>query len=356
MKPIFLFLYTAALFVWGYCDAQITKKPANNNAKPVTKPATSNSCYQYFPVKAGSTFRYLKSSRTVNNPAVTAYELTETYYPANPRTIAGKSCTSYLKDQRLNFVASDINSLFRINSLNRTDRVYFNCTTDKDGTRFMELQEVLQQNSKITGYYTEVTESYRSRSSIVPNSVTYDDLPLVEIERLGTGVFNTNYIYSSNRNNEQYWWTNQEIRQDRAESSSENPYEYKEFYFGEEIDSMEVQGKNYKNVLAFGTYIYKSAKEKPENPQPVALEQTYYAAGVGLILKFRIEKSGLGYYNSSIEQGLNRMFSGKGNDRSENITVWELLPDGMAAKEGLKKQLMIDEGEKIKKTIDAFFQ
>lgn len=356
MKLSTLFLCSTALFVGGACNAQTGKRPANNSARTGTRPVTSvpADCYKYFPVKVGSKFRYLKSSRTVTNPEVTVYELTETYYPAKPRTIHGKSHTSYLKDQRLEFIASDVNSFFRITDINRTDRVYFGCTTDKDGTRSYELQEVLQQNSKITGYYTEITERYYTKY-LIPNSVTYEDLPLVEIERLGTGVFNTHYLYSSFRDEDRYWWVNQETRQDRLEYSDENPYEYRQFRYEGELDSMEVQGKLYKKLIVFSDVIYASESKVPDNPTKVAVQQLFYAAGVGLVLRIRIEKSGLGFYHSSIEQGLNKLFSETKNDGSDDLTVWELLPEGMDAKSGLKNQVIIYDEVQIKKIANDFF-
>ncbi len=322
-------------------------------------------CFAFYPFKAGDIVKYLVTTRSVNNAGLGIFEVTHTYLPANDRKIGGKLYRSLLKDedvQTLNLPGKGLS--FYLKAPHRTDRIYLGCGTINNlpKERYVyELREIVQLNSKITGYYTQVTESYNTRiSSLIPTQVNYEDLPIVEIEKLGTGSFNERHLYTTLTDPERVLEVNQEIRADRSERNTENPYEYREFYFLGTEDTLSVLGKQYRNAVLFKEDIYRSSKAGvPKDPVLIASEITAFVKGVGPVIRSRYEKNSIPM--NQTERVYRGLSAKEWNDGSEIVTVWELVPPGIEPQSSISKAFLLTNSEAettafLKDRIDAVFK
>lgn len=349
------------LFFWMSSGAQTTKKNVNTNKKPIAKPAVTaqGGCFNYYPVKAGAVYKYLTTTFTKNNPEIAIFEIMYSYYAANNRILDGKSVKSLLKDEdsRNLRLPNQSGFTFFLKQPRRTDRVYYVCEPmDIDGKKIntlIEYQELMKEHSYITGYYTQVTEKIRF-GSMVPHSVNYEDIPIKEYERLGTGVFNGRFLFSSSTDGTQYVARNQEIRQDRSENGMQNHWEYRQTHYLGTIPEAKISGKLYKNIIGFGDRVYKSTKGSvPGQKELICFEENYYAQGVGLVKRIRFEKPIQQNYHQLVYKNLLGQ-----TDNSEIITIWDLIPPGFnVEKEASEMALTVDDElmDEFNKTIDEEF-
>lgn len=369
MRHLMLFISWACFFA-ANSNAQTTgskstpAKPAATASGKTTQALTNTpgGCStDYFPVKNNLKAQYLETVRSVNNPEVTPYSVSIGYYPANKRTIKGKQYDSYLKDvsyRQLTSLRKEVLGSLTMVRPNRTDRVYIGCENvmaGKNKVHFLvELREILQVNSKITGYYTEVTENYRN-NSIVPSTVTYNDIPEYEIEKMGTNSFNARVLYIPSRDEDEFVYYNQELRKDRNALKVPNDYEYRKTSYSAMYDTLDVLGKPYYDVIEFVDHVYNvdASTGKPTNL--VSVEHNGYVKGIGLV--FRVCYTKRDYYNNSQEWSFRSSFSLGPLDRSEIITMWELVPKGADIEKLYPKSNIFNPDEnQIKQMVAAEFE
>lgn len=347
-----------------YGQARPAAKTATSTpGKALSKPdgaSFTGGCSLYFPLKPGSTFRYLKTSRTQKKEYIRAFEVFHNYYNAKDRVIFGQKAKGYIREEiikRLDDVNAqrnpDLGDLFTSGTLRREDRLYYACGSIDDGkgatvSYLAEAKEITKQTSTVVGSYTEVTETYKGRS-IVPSDISYREIPEVEYNKIGTGRFNVRIISTTNTADafrHAGYTIDFQLENRMAMGALGEMYSYENSYFQivEQLSSKKVLGKEYKDVLHFKELIYE-AKEKgsKEDGKLIATNEYYYAKGIGLIMMTSIEMYRVN--TGSDQQMLQNLFSS--NDKSDILTVFELLPEGADARK------MIDQGELSRSAVTA---
>lgn len=234
---------------------------------------------------------YLMTGGTSLSEITSAFRLTYNYYQAKPRTILGVPTIGFIRDEYLERLDppkkdkfTELSELFSGSTIKKQNRFYYACV-DNPAPSFVELSEIYKQESKLVGSYTQVTETY-NRGSIVPKDISYEEIPEVEYNRIGTGRFNFRNLlggWDLEKDGDGTLSTQWERRLPMSSLGEYYTFEHHVFTIEGIIPNMEVLGKTYTSVMHTIDSIFEKKKDAADYGKLISLRHNFYAKKTGLI-------------------------------------------------------------------------
>jgi hypothetical protein len=328
-------LYAICLFFSFMAYSHLLQAQSTPGSKTKTTTAKAEvktpllTCNAFFPITHKMSRNYLMTTGKSERKLSSAYRVTHHYYQAKPRVIQGVPTMGIIREEFLEGLKVESDDKFAIldqllssAGFKKESRFYYACV-DEPAPGLYELSEIMKQTSEVVGSYTQVTETY-NRGSIVPKNITYEEIPEIEYDRVGTGKYNFRPITGSwfESDPEGFLETQWEKRLPMQAMGEFYSYEHHKFSILEMLPSMEVLGKTYESVMHTVDSIFEKQKDAETYGGLVCLRHNYYAKGIGLIKSVTIDE-----YEMSPEDPT-RVISDIFNagERRKTYTIQQLLP------------------------------